>query len=323
MRFLLSAILAIAATAATAAQADYPDKPIKLIVTYPAGGPTDVIARNVAQKLAEAIRQPIVVENRGGANGIIGMEAVAKADPDGYTLVFTVDSTLTANQALYKKLPYNPQKDFAPVSVVASLTTFVLAVHPSVPADTLQKFRELAAQKPRGMTMANAGNASPAHLVAALFEYKARVELTPVPYKGGAPAVTDLVAGQVNAMFVPATNAGALVKGGKLKALAVTSTKRFAELPNVPTFAEAGLPEFDLNKGFWYAILAPAGTPENVIGKLNAALGTVLATKELREALAKVGVETLGTTPAEARALIETDTKRWAEVIRANRISLD
>ena len=207
--------------------------------------------------------------------------------------------------------------------MVASLTTFVLAVHPSVPADTLQKFRELATAKPSTMTMANAGNASLAHLVAALFEYKSRAELSPVPYKGGAPAVTDLVAGQVSAMFVPATNAGPLVNAGKLRALAVTGAKRFAALPGVPTFAEAGLPEFDLNKGFWYAILAPAATPEPVIARLASALATVLATKELRDALAKLGVETLGTTPAEARALIETDTRRWAEVIRANRIQLD
>jgi len=318
----LSHFLAMLAVA-TFARAEYPDKPIKLVVTYPAGGPTDVIARNVAQKLSDNLKQAIVVENRGGANGIIGMEAVAKAEPDGYTLVFTVDSTLTANAALYKKLPYHPQKDFAPVSVVASLTTFVLAVHPSVPADTLQRFRELAREKPLSLTMANAGNASPAHLVAALFEYKAKVDLTPVPYKGGAPATTDLVAGQVSAMFVPATNAVPLVKGGKLKALAVTSPRRFPELPNVPTMVEAGLTDFDLNKGFWYAILAPAGTPEAVIAKLNAALGPALASKELRESLAKLGVEVLGTTPAEARALIETDTRRWAEVIRANRIQLD
>jgi len=171
--------------------------------------------------------------------------------------------------------------------------------------------------------MAIAGNASPAHLVAALFEYKSKAELTPVPYKGGAPATADLVAGQVNAMFVPATNAGPLVKSGKLKTLAVTSHKRFAQLPEVPTMAEAGLPEFDLNKGFWYAILAPAATPEAVIAKLNSALGPVLASADLRSSLAKLGVETLGTTPAEARALIEADTKRWAEVIKANRIQLD
>ena len=320
MRSLAFVLLVLASTFSLA---DYPDKPIKLIVTYPAGGPTDVIARNVAQKLSEALKQPIVVENRGGANGILGMEAVAKSSPDGYTLAFTVDSTLTANAALYRKLPYDPQKDFIPVSVVASLTTFVLAVHPSVPADTVKAFRDLATAKPRSLTMANAGNASPAHLVAALFEYKAKIDLTPVPYKGGAPATADLVGGQVNAMFVPATNAVPLVKGGKLKALAVTSPKRFAELPGVPTMAEAGLPEFDLNKGFWYAILAPAGTPEPVIARLNSALGPLLASSELRAALAKLGVETLGTTPAEARALIETDTRRWAEVIRANRITLD
>jgi tripartite-type tricarboxylate transporter receptor subunit TctC len=320
MRLLTFAILAIFATCALA---EYPDKPVRLIVPYPAGGPTDVIGRNIAQRLADSLKQAFVIENRGGANGIIGMEAVAKAEPDGYTLAFTVDSTLTANPTLYKKLPYNAQKDYAPVSVAASLTTFVLAVHPSVPADTLAKFRALAAAKPRGMTMANAGNASPAHLVAALFEYTSHAELTPVPYKGGAPAVADLVGGQVNAMFVPATNAGPLVKSGKLKALAVTSTKRFVQLPDVPTFAEAGLPEFDLNKGFWYAILAPAGTPEPVIASLNAAVVSVLAIRELRDALAKFGVETLGTTPAEARALTEADTKRWAEVIRANRIQLD
>ncbi len=322
-RFHLVLVFSIAMPT-TGTLADYPERPVKFVVPYAAGGPTDFVARTVAKEFETALGKSFIVENKGGANGIIGVETVVKAQADGYTLLFTVDSPLTVNPSLYDKISYEPGTDLVPVGTIATLDRFVLAVHPSVQAASLKEFVAITKANPGTVTMANAGNASPAHLVAVLFASKAGVTLTHVPYKGGAPATGDLVGGQVASMFVPATNAVTLAQAGKIRALAVTGAGRFTALPDVPTVGEAGLPQLHLNRGFWYGVFAPAQTPSKVIQVLSAALQSSVAQSTfLQTNLEKFGMQLFVSTPEELARLVQEDRARWAEVIRAAGIKLN
>ncbi len=312
--------LAIGAICAPAVQAqdDYPDRPVRLIVPYPPGGATDVIGRVMAQELTGALGQSVVVENRAGAAGNIGADQVAKAAPDGYTLLLGALTSHSINAELYKnRVPYDIEKSFSPVSIVGTVP-LVFVVNPSVKANTLQEFIALVKAKPGAMTMASSGNGSPQHLATEMFKRVAGVDVLHVPYKGSGPAMTDLMGGQVLGMIETVPAAQAHVKAGKLRALAVTASSRAEALPDVPTAAEAGLKGFEVSSMF--GILAPAGTPAPVAEKLNGTLKTILAKPSTREALLAQGAVATWTTPADAAKRISAERKQWADVIREGNV---
>jgi tripartite-type tricarboxylate transporter receptor subunit TctC len=302
-----TAVISLGASAQT-----FPSKPIRLIVPFAPGGNVDITARAIAPGLGEALGQPIVVENRPGAGGIIGAEAVVKSAPDGYTLMMGSNSTVSVAPALYPKAPYNPVRDFAPISILATVP-FVLVVHPSVPVKNVAELVALAKAKPDFLSLASAGTGTSNHLVAELFGMLTGARMTHIPYKGAGPAVADLTAGQVNVMFDQLTSSLPNIRAGKLRALAVTSPARNPGLPDVPTFAEAGVRDFQLAN--ITGILAPAGTPPDVIAKLHAACVKVLATPAMKERLASLGVAPVGSSSAEFAAFIRDDFARWQKVI--------
>jgi tripartite-type tricarboxylate transporter receptor subunit TctC len=306
------AFVVLLAAAGVAAAQSYPSKPIRLIVPFAPGGNVDITARAVAPALGEVLGQPIVVENRPGAGGTIGADAAAKSAPDGYTLLMGSNSTVSVAPALYPKNPYDPVRDFAPVSILASVP-FVLVVNPSVPAKNVAELIALARAKPDYLSMASAGTGSSNHLVGELFASLTGARLTHIPYKGSGPAQADLTAGQVNVMFDQLTSALPNIKAGKLRALAVTSPTRNPALPDVPTAAEAGIGNFELAN--ITGILAPAGTPPEVIAKLHDACVKVLAMPSVKERLASLGVEPVGSTPAQFAAFIRDDYARWRKVV--------
>src|SRR5690242_10886670 len=296
IRMLLAismALTVIVAGTAPVAAADYPTKPIRLVVPFPPGGTTDILARAVAQKLAETWNQQVIVDNRSGAGGNIGADLVAKAAPDGYTLVMGTVGTHAINPNLYGKMPYDHVKDFAPVILVAGVPN-VLVVNPSVPAKTVQEFIAYAKANPGKLNFASSGSGTSIHLSGELFKVMTGVQMTHVPYKGSAPALTDLVGGQVQLMFDNLPSSLAFIKAGKLRALAVTSKTRAAALPDVPTIADF-VPGFEASS--WFGLLAPAGTPPAVIAKINGEVAKWLATPEAREKLTAQGANVAGGTP--------------------------
>ena len=311
LRFLI-ALLAFAVQGALAQ--GYPSKPIHLIVPFPPGGPTDIVGRLVAQKLSEGFGQPVVVDNRPGAGGTVGSTAAAKAAADGYTLLYGSTSTLAIAPSLYHDLAYDPRSAFAPISLV-SRGAIIAAVNAQVPARTLQEFIALAKKTPGTLSYASAGSGTPPHLAAELFKSIAVVDLLHVPYKGGAPAINDLVGGQVQAIFEGQVVLLPHIKSGRVRALAITGAKRDAALPDVPTFAQAGLPQYDAY--FWSGLVAPGGTPADIVGKL-AVLVRALNTAEVREALLRQGLAPAGTTPAEFAAFIGSEVERWGRVAKAS-----
>jgi tripartite-type tricarboxylate transporter receptor subunit TctC len=299
----------------------YPDKPVKLLVPYPPGGATDVIGRVLAQKLGAALGQQFVVDNRAGAGGSLGAGVVAKAAPDGYTLLMGALTSHSINAALSPaSVPYDINKSFAPVSIVGTVP-LVFVVHPAVKAGTLAELIALAKAQPGGLAFASAGNGSPQHLATEMFKRMASVDVLHVPYKGSGPAMTDLVGGQVQAMIETAPAAGGQIKAGKLRALATTTAQPVASLPGVPTAAQAGLPGFEVSSMF--GILAPAGTPEAIVKKLNAALKTILADPEVRESLLAQGAVATHTTPAEAAKAIQAEFVKWDKVIKDGNIKAE
>ncbi|OZI35918.1 MFS transporter [Bordetella genomosp. 1] len=307
------AMLGAAAVPAHAADA-YPDRTIRMVVPYPPGGATDVIGRVLAQQLTGELGQTVVVENRGGAAGNIGADVVAKATPDGYTLLMGALTSHSINAVLYEgRVNYDIEKSFAPISIVGTVP-LVFVVNPKVPAKTLTELIAAAKAKPGSLTIASAGNGSPQHLAAEMFKRVAGVDMLHVPYKGSGPAMTDLMGGQVLTMIETVPAAQAHVKADKLRALAVTSKDRAAALPDVPTAAEAGLANFEVSSMF--GIVAPAGTPAPVVEKLNATLKTILAKQEVKDALERQGAIATWTTPADAAARISAERKQWATVIR-------
>jgi tripartite-type tricarboxylate transporter receptor subunit TctC len=313
--------LALALVCAGAFAQSYPAKPIRLVVPYPAGGPLDIMARAIGQKLTEAWHQPVVVDNRAGAGGNIGADLVAKAAPDGYTLLMGAVATQAINPALYSKIPYDPIKDFAPVALVAQVPN-ILVVNPSVPAKSVKELIELARAKPGTLNFASGSTGSTGHLAGELFNTMAGVKMVHIPYKGAAPAMADLLSGQVQLMFDNLASSLPNVKAGKLRALAVTTLARSAAVPDLPTIAESGLPGFDLTT--WFGLLVPAGTPHDIVVKLNAEIVRALNSNDMRERLEKMGAEPPSdNTPEHFAAFIRSEAEKYAKVVKASGARVD
>lgn len=319
---LLTSLVCAAAFAATpaAVRAEaYPTKPIRLVVGYAAGGSTDVIARIVGQQLAEELGQPVVIDNKPGAGASIASDFVAKSAPDGYTLFMgTIANTI--NTTLYRRLPFDFERDFAPISLVATVPN-VLVVNPGVPAKTVQEFIALAKAKPGEIYFASSGSGSSIHLSGELFNMVADVKMVHVPYKGSAPAVVDLMGGQVQAMFDNLSSSLPHVKAGKLRALAVTSATRSPAAPDIPTMAEAGLPDCEVLS--WFALMAPAKTPQPIIDRLNAATVKLLGQEDVKQKLAVLGADPAPSTPQALGALIRSETAKWAKVVENSGAKVD
>ena len=298
----------------------YASKPIKLVVPFPPGGSTDIFARPIAQRLSEALKQQVVVENRGGAGGTIGADAVAKSPPDGYTLLMGHIGTLAVAPSLYPKLPYDPRRDFAPVGMVASVAN-VLVVNPSVPARSVQELIALAKRDPDKLAYSSGGNGSAAHIAVELFKLRTGTRIVHVPYKGTAPAVTDLIGGQVAMTMTGVPPVLEFIRNGRVRALGVSSLRRIDALPDVPTIAEAGVADFEATQ--WYGIVAPAGTPAPIVARLNAELRLILESAEMRERLAALGALADPSTPEEFAQRIASERVRWREVVEAARIQPD
>lgn len=295
------------------AQPNYPTKPIRFIVTFPPGGSSDLIARALATVLSDRLRQQVLVENRPGAGGNIGMDFVAKAAPDGYTMGLGAAGALAANVSLYPKMPYDPAKDFAPVSNVAFVPFFLVA-KTALPANDLRELIALASAKPGQLMLGYGGNGTAMHLSGELFKLMAKVQLTNVPYKGSGPAAMDAVGGQLDLAVVDVASAINQVKAGRLKAIAVTSAKRVSVAPDVPTMAEAGLAGYEATG--WFGVVMPAGTPAEIIGRMNSELVAALKRQDIRERVIAAGAEPSPGTPAEFGALIRDEIAKWAEVVK-------
>ena len=321
IRFLLAvlAIPLLAASGPSFAQV-YPAKPIKLVIPFPPGGPLDLAGRAIGQKLQEAWGQPVVVENRPGAGGNIGADAVAKSAPDGYTLVMGALSTHAVNPHLFAKMPYDALKDFAPVTLVA-ITPNVLVVNPAVPANNVQELIALARASPGKLSFASGSNGSAGHLAGELFKTLAGIDIVHVPYKGGAPAMQDLLGGQVQFMFDNLANSMAQMKAGKLKAFAVTTAKRSALAPELPTMAEVGVTGFDIST--WYGVMAPANTPPDIVRKLNAEIVKILGSEDMREKLKVQGAEPAPTSPEEFAAFIRAEWTKYAKIVKDSGAKVD
>jgi len=301
------------------ARAAYPDHPVRVIVPFPPGGATDIVGREIADKLSRSMGQPFVVENRSGASGNIGMEAAARAAPDGYTLVVGAPQTLTINPQLMS-MTFDPQKELAPVVVIASVPN-VLIVNPKLPVKSVGELIALAKKEPGQLDYGSSSIGGTPHLSAELFKSMTDTRIVHVPYRGSGPALTDLMGGQIDLMFDNLPAALPHVKSGKVRALAVTTTQRTQSAPDLPTLAESGLPGFD-SEG-WFALLAPAGTPEAVLEKINAEVNRILQTDDFRERLAKVGAEPVGGSRADFQARIRDETQRWGKVIRTANIKAE
>ena len=311
--------LALAAPLAALADAAYPDKPIKFVVPYPPGGGTDVVARIVQQRLQAALGQPIVIDNKGGAGGSLGTDIVAKSAPDGYTVLFTLSSH-TINPAIFPKLPFDTIKDFEPVGLVASLPQ-LLAANMAVPVRSVAEVVAQAKAAPDKFSFASVGNGSPGHLAGELMVLRTGAPMAHIPYRGGGPAVTDVIGGQVPLLWVSIPAAAAQVKAGKLRALAVSTTKRSPAFPDVPTMQEAGVADFEVDS--WYAMLVPAKTPRPIIDRLNKALNTVLAEPAIRAQLLDQGADAVGGTPEALAKVIAAEVPKWIKLAKDANIKAD
>ena len=312
-------VLPASAQAPAPTQSSYPDKPVRFVVPYPPGGGTDVIARIVQAKFQAALGQQIVIENKGGAGGSLGTELVAKSAPDGYTVLFTLSSH-TINPAIFPKLIYDTAKDFEPVGMVASLPQILVAA-PQFPANTVAEMTALAKAKPNTMSFASVGNGSPGHLAGELHALRIGTPLQHIPYRGGGPAVTDVMGGQVPTLWVSIPAAAQFVKTGKLKALAVSTVKRSAAFPDVPTMQESGIVDFEVDS--WYAVFVPARTPRAIIERLNKALNTVVADPEVRALLLAQGAEGVGGTPERLGQAVVAELPKWAKLAKDANIKAD
>jgi tripartite-type tricarboxylate transporter receptor subunit TctC len=326
LRRTLAILPAIALSLATLAAVGFanaqafPQKPVRLVVPFPPGGPIDTVSRAIAQKLTEAWGQTVVVDNRPGAGGNIGADLVAKAAPDGYTVVMGALSTHAVNPSLYPKMPYDAAKDFAPISLVA-VTPNVLVVNPSLPVATAREFIAYARANPGKLAFGSGSNGSAGHLAGELFKVDAGVDMLHVPFKGAAPAMQALLAGDTQLMFDNLASATAQVKAGKLKALAVTTARRSKLAPDLPTLAEAGLPGFDIST--WFGLLAPAGTPADVVARWNAEVTRILNSAEMRERMTALGAEPAPDTPAEFARFIAGETAKYARIVKLSGAKLD
>ncbi len=318
------AMLAVASAVSVAGHAPearaqaYPNKPVKLVVPFVAGGATDIVARLVAQKLTSAWGQSVVVENRGGAGGNIGAEAVVKSAPDGYTILVTSGSIVTVNPHMYAKMPFDAKKDLMPITNLASGPQ-VLVVNPSVPARNVKELIALAKRKPGQLNFGSAGIGSQVHMAGEAFVYAAGIDAQHIPYKGEAASYTDLAGGQVQFMVGNIAGATGHIQAGRIRALGVTSAKRSPQLPDVPTIAEAGIPGFE-NTG-WFGFMAPAGTPKAVIDKIHADTVKVLADQEVKDRLTQLGMAPVGNSPADFAKEIAVEYERWGKVVSARKLT--
>jgi tripartite-type tricarboxylate transporter receptor subunit TctC len=314
----LAAAVAMLAMVQPAFAQSYPARPVKVVVPFAAGGPLDLVGRAVFERLSERLKQPFVLENRTGAGGNIGTDAVAKAAPDGYTLLFVLSGTLTANPAMYRKLSFSVEKDFRPISLMAA-STQMLVVHPSLPVNTTAEF--VAYAKKEQVAYAHAGPGSGGHLAMEYFRSMAGFEAVQVPYRGNAPLVIDLVAGQVKAGFVSTAGVIQHVRDGKLKGLAISATRRSSLAPNVPTMAEAGYPDFKL--ATYFVLLAPAGVPDAVAGLIEREVRAVLKSPDLAEKFRPQDIEVMASGPDEARAFLREDSALWARIAKQANLRVD
>lgn len=303
------------------AQADtWPDKPIKIIIGFPPGGATDIISRDFAAKLAEELKQQVIIENKPGAGGTIGADAVAKAVPDGYTLTIGTTSNHAIAVSLYKKLPYDPVKDLVPITMLA-VSQNVVVINPALPINNLKELVAFAKANPGKLNFGSSGNGTISHLTGELFNTLNGTQITHIPYKGSAFVFPDLLSGQISLMYDSTISIGALVKSGKVKALAVTSAKRSRLMPDIPTVAESGYPGFESTNFFGF--FAPAGTPREIILKLHAASIKVLAKPEIQERFALQGAEVVANRPDEAMSMLKSDIAKWAEVAKKSGARID
>jgi tripartite-type tricarboxylate transporter receptor subunit TctC len=317
-RWALGALFACIATAASAQ--GYPNRTIRLVVPFPAGGTTDILAREVAQKLTEVLGQAVVVDNRPGAAGNIGSDLVAKSAADGYTLLMGTVGTHAINPSLYSKMPYDHVKDFAPVVLVAGVPN-VLVVNPALPVNSVSDLIKLAKDKPGQINFASSGSGTSIHLSGELFKTMAGIDMTHVPYKGSSPALTDLIGGQVQIMFDNLPSALPQIKGGRLRAIAVTSLKRAPVLPDIPTINESGLPGFEASS--WFGVLAPAGTPAAIVARINTEVNKWLQSPDAREQLLGQGAEAAGGSPEQFANHIRAESEKWAKVVKVSGAKVD
>ncbi len=298
----------------------YPNRPIRLIIPFPPGGATDIIGRTLAQKLTTQLGQPVVVDNKPGAGGTLGSNEASKAAPDGYTLLLATNSTHSIAPLLYKNIPYSALKDFAPISEVATATN-VLIVTPNLPVKDVRELIALAKAKPDALNFASSGNGTVVHLQSELFKLMSGTQLTHVPYKGTALAIPDLISGQTHMLFDSLVSALPHIKGGKVKALAVTSTKRTALLPDIPTVIESGLPGYEVNT--YFGLFAPAGTPREIVQRLQREAAAAVQSADVRDRFAGQGAEPVGGTPEALTALIRSETEKWKRVIDSGHVKAE
>ena len=319
--FVAYIIAIVAMMAADARAADYPTHPIKLVVPYVAGGPTDLFGRLVGDFLSKDLKQTVIIENKAGAQGAIGAEAVARSEPDGYTLFVPAGSILVLNPMLYKKLSYDPVRDFRVLAVITDAPV-VMEVHPSVPARTVAEFVAYAKQNPGKLNFGSAGTGGTIHLAGEMFKHVTGIEMTHVPYKGAGPALADLLAGNIQVMFDTLSTALPPIKAGSVRALGVSSEQRSPDLPDVPTIAESGYPEYRVS--VWYGIAAPAKLPDDIAAKISASLDRAMNDDAFRAQLEKIGFPVFRPRSAAAiKEFIDADRARWSAVIKAQNISLD
>jgi tripartite-type tricarboxylate transporter receptor subunit TctC len=303
-----------------AAAQQFPSKVVKLVVPQTPGGATDVFARKIGQALSEKWGQPVIVENRAGAGGVVGTDVVAKSAPDGYTLLVTYAGSQAINASLYPKIPFDTVKDFQTIATLAS-TPFVLIVHPKLPAKDLAEFIALARAKPDALTYASSGNGSVNHLLGEMLKTDAAIKMLHVPYRGVAPAITDVIAGQVDSAFSSVPSVLQMVQSDKVRALAVSSARRISAAPEIPTIAESGFPGFDVNP--WWGILAPAGLDMVIVRKISSDVEAILRTKDMIDFLAAQGAEPLITSPEEFLKILEADVVKWSKVVKSAGVTLN
>ncbi len=305
----------VAAVGLPAVAADYPNRPVTIVVAFTPGGPSDVLSRLVGQRLQDVLHQPFIVENRPGSGGNIAAEQVARAAPDGYTLLMGNNSILATNAALYKKVNYDAEKDFSPIALIGTQAN-ILVVHPSVPANSMAELIALARANPGTLNFASSGFGAAAHLAGELFKTEAKINIVHVPYKGAAPALQDVIAGHVQMMFATAASVIGLIKQGKVRALAVTTPQRTALLPDVPTVDELGLKGFDATT--WHGLVAPTGTPKEVVDTLNFATTNALKDPVTQKSLRELGVDIIGSSPKDFETYIKSEIPKWTAVVKSS-----
>lgn len=312
--FLAALSMTILSSTALAqdAAADYPNRPVRVIVPFPPGGATDIVGRDISDQLSRVLKQPFVVENLSGASGNIGMTTAARSAPDGYTLVVGAPQTLTINPLLFKSNPFNPQKELAPIAVVATIPN-VLIVNPKLPVSSVDELVQYIKDRPGQVNYGSSSIGGTPHLSSELFKSLTRTDILHIPYRGSSPALTDLMGGQIEMMFDNLPAALPHIQSGRVKALAVTSAQRSPAAPDLPTMQEAGVPDFE-SQG-WFSLLAPAGTPQPVLEKINLEVNKILATEAFRQRLSNVGAEPKGGSIDDFRQLLDTETQRWAKVV--------